>query len=35
MLEFAEKNLNFEKAAELRDKIKLIEKKQIGINENV
>ena len=34
MLEFAE-NLNFEKAAELRDKIKLIEKKQIGINENV
>ena len=26
MLEFAE-NLNFEKAAELRDKIKLIEKK--------
>ncbi len=34
MLEFAE-NLNFEKAAELRDKIKLIEKKQIGINENL
>ena len=34
MLEFAE-NLNFEKAAEIRDKIKIIEKEQIGINENI
>jgi len=32
MLEYAE-NLEFEKAAELRDKLKILEKKQLGINE--
>ena len=32
MVELAE-NLEFEKAAEIRDKIKLLEKKQLGLNE--
>ena len=31
MLEYAE-DLNFEKAASLRDRIKLLEKKTLGIN---
>tara|TARA_B100000287_G_scaffold422374_1_gene464242 strand:+ start:2222 stop:4189 length:1968 start_codon:yes stop_codon:yes gene_type:complete len=34
MLECAE-NLNFEKAAEIRDKIKILEKTEIGINEKI
>ena len=34
MLEYAE-NLNFEKAAEIRDKIKILEKKEMGINESL
>ena len=32
MLECAE-NLNFEEAAKIRDKIKILEKKELGINE--
>ena len=32
MVELAQ-NLEFEKAAEIRDKIKVFEKKQLGINE--
>ena len=34
MLDYAE-NLNFEKAASIRDRIKLLEKKELGINENI
>ena len=34
MLEYAE-NLDFEKAAEIRDKIKILEKKEMGINESL
>ncbi len=34
MLEYAE-NLDFEKAAEIRDKIKILEKKEMGISENL
>ena len=34
MLEYAE-NLNFEKAAELRDKIKIKERKELGIKQNI
>ena len=33
MLGYAE-DLNFEKAADLRDKIEILEKKTLGINEN-
>ena len=34
MLEYAE-NLNFEMAAEIRDKIKILEKKEMGFNETL
>ena len=34
MLEYAE-NLNFEKAAEIRDKIKIKERKELGIKQNI
>ena len=34
MINYAE-NLNFEKAAEIRDRIKILEKKEIGINGNL
>ncbi|MEE2694886.1 MAG: excinuclease ABC subunit UvrB [Pseudomonadota bacterium] len=34
MLEYAE-NLDFEKAAEIRDKIRILEKKELGINEKL
>ena len=34
MLKFAE-DLNFEKAADLRDKIEILEKKILGINEKL
>ena len=34
MLNYAE-NLNFEKAASIRDRIKLLEKEELGINENI
>ena len=34
MLEYAE-NLDFERAAEIRDKIKVLEKKEMGINESL
>ena len=34
MLEYAE-NLDFEKAAEIRDKIKILEKKEMGISESL
>ena len=34
MIHYAE-NLNFEKAAEIRDRIKILEKKEIGINGNL
>ncbi len=34
MLEYAE-NLNFERAAEIRDKIKILEKKEMGLNEKL
>ena len=34
MLECAE-NLDFERAAEIRDKIKVLEKKEMGINESL
>ena len=34
MLKYAE-DLNFEKAAELRDKIEIMEKKILGINEKL
>ena len=33
MLEYAE-NLNFEEAAKIRDKIKILEERELGINEN-
>ena len=34
MLDYAE-NLDFEKAASIRDKIKSLEKEELGINENI
>ena len=34
MIHYAE-NLDFEKAAEIRDRIKILEKKEIGINGNL
>ena len=34
MLEYAE-NLNFEKAAEIRDKIRIKERKELGIKQNI
>ena len=34
MIEYAE-NLDFERAAEIRDKIKIIEDKQLGLRQNV
>ena len=34
MLDYAE-NLDFEKAASIRDRIKSLEKEELGINENI
>ncbi len=34
MLEYAE-NLDFERAAEIRDKIKILEKTELGIKEQI